>query len=267
MTRSLALFAIAISALLQLHTARADEATKVPPRYAVLSLIGENMEVIGYRWSIASNLNQNEHSAMPVPDAGFDATALRTAQEVIQAGEGKPQALLYAPTNHQLPEDPASLFHESKVELPADVAQAMQKDGASYALLITRRRHDADLQMRHGQTGSGHLEGVGYYVDQNKHMINQQTHFESRGFLAPYVSLQLSLIDVASGKIIAKREIYRSATLAAPGALETNNPWFILDESRKVARLNRMIEVEMKKAVPLLLKHDERPDDGDKSSS
>ena len=62
------------------------------------------------------------------------------------------------------------------------------------------------LRASNAWVGDGPLEGVGFYVDRYQDVVDAETGSPSRGFLAPYVSLRLSL--VALPQAIAQEKLW-----------------------------------------------------------
>lgn len=250
-------FAVTVLGLLGcIASAQADV---VPPaqKYAVISLIGEELGLIGFQPTLGSRLDRNLRSSATIAGAGFDATALRTIQESTKGFDDKAVVVLYGIKSPRLSADPSSLFALDKVVLPPSFAEVIKEDGASYLLLLTRKRNEARLQTMNTSVGAGTVQGVGYFADGQASMINHATNFSSIGFLAPYVSLQLSLVEVASGKIVGRRNVYDARVLSDDGKPPTSTPWAIVPDTQKIPYLNSLIEENLKKALPALLRGDD----------
>jgi len=236
--------------------ARAAEAAAPGVKLAVLSLIGDQMSYVGYNPSTGSLFNQNARGEVQIPNSGFDATALRTIQHMVKDTAPGMGTVLYAVSMPKLAADPTSLFANGKAVIPPGFVATMKKDGASQALLLTRRRGEAILRAYDDDLGTGKVEGVGYYLDRTAHMHNMDTGFSSRGFLAPYVWLQLTRVDLDSGRILAEQAIGDSVVLAANQSQGDENPWQIVPDARKIDQLNEMIEQGVRNSMAKVLPKD-----------
>lgn len=226
------------------HAVAASDSSK--PRYAVLSLIGEKLNVVTYQPTVNSKLDRNIKQSADLPGAPFDVTALRTIQSTIKSGDSQAQVLLYKSPSTELFGDPWALFDGGKLKLPADLVEAMKKDGATHLVLVTRNRQSANLRVAQGTIGSGRLEGIGFYIDRTRKMHNTDTGEHSVGYLAPYVYLQLSLVDLSSGAILRQESITTSNTIgSAHNPKDGFDPWQVLSPEEKMSTLDRMIEREL----------------------
>ena len=84
-----ALFAAVLCAVYSGCFAQGD-----PPRFAVLSLIGESMTVVTYQPAVGSNLDKNLHETITLPDAIFDKTALLAASDAVTTGDAGASVVL-----------------------------------------------------------------------------------------------------------------------------------------------------------------------------
>ena len=251
MTRRL----LMIAALVSLAGSAWAGENLAPPAYAIVSLIGDKVALVGYQPATGTRLNANRETFVSIADGSFDATALRSIQESAPPLAGQPATtLLYRLTSSRLSANPALLFDGDKALLPPAYADAMKNDGATRVLLVTRRRSEAVIQALNQAVGGGRIEGVGYYADTQQAMEDADTHYSSVGYIAPYVSLQLSLIDLASATVLARQSIYETRIVAASnGEQDHGDPWRLLNDAEKIELLNSLIEKGVKKAMPLLL--------------
>lgn len=222
------------------------------PRYGALSLIGREVAVVRHRKQVGSNIDRNEKSSYQLEQDLFDDEALRVIQASLEkADAGKP--LLYRSQDPALFDRPWSLFDDDKVVLPDDLVAAMKADGAQRLLLLTRHRQDADLHARNTSEGSGKLEGIGFYIDRTKKMHRSDTGESGRGFLAPYVYLRLSLVNLADRRLIGDQVIDGSRTISTAHNEDSFDPWDVLTPEQKVATLLAILDQHLGNAVPRVL--------------
>ncbi|MDC8770616.1 hypothetical protein [Roseateles albus] len=229
------------------------QAASPETKFAALSLIGDSINVVTFQTTVGSKLDRNIKQSAAIPDAPFDVTALRTIQASVKELKGPGEVLLYRSPSIDLFGDPWALFDGNKLLLPPNLVEAMKKDGASHLLLLTRNRQDAKLATTQGAVGSGRLEGIGFYIDRQKRMYNTDTLESGQGFLAPYTYLQLSLVDLSNAQVLQQQTISSSQTIGSARSKDGFDPWQALSPEDKVDTLERMIEKELRQAVPALI--------------
>jgi hypothetical protein len=101
--------------------------------------------------------------------------------------------------------------------------------------------------------GSGHLEGLGFYLDREQKLRRSDTGQLGVGFLAPYAYIKLLLIDLSSGQVEREHAIAASRTISAARNKDGFDPWQSLDAAQKLAAINGLMRGEFKKAMPELL--------------
>jgi hypothetical protein len=109
------------------------------------------------------------------------------------------------------------------------------------------------LKVRKGSVGSGHLEGIGFYVDRDARMRRSDTGEVGIGFLAPYAYIKVILVNLALGEVVREHMVTASNTISAARNKEGFDPWDALDSTQKVAAINRLVRAELNKVVPAML--------------
>ena len=253
MKRRTMLCALTATALSAGLTSPSALAAGVEPKFAVLSLIGDSINVVTFQPTVGSKLDRNIKQSAAIPDAPFDVTALRTIQASIKQLKGPGEVLLYRSPSIDLFGDPWALFDGTTLRLPPALVAGMQKDGASHLLLLTRNRQDAKLATSQGFVGSGRLEGIGFYIDRQRTMYSTETQESGVGFLAPYTYLQLSLVDLSNAQVLQQQSISSSQTIGSARSEDGFDPWKSLSPQAKISTLEWMIEKELRQAVPSLI--------------
>jgi hypothetical protein len=67
-----------------------------PRRFAVLSLIGDTMNVVTYQPAVAGNTDRNRREAHPIPGGVFDRTALLAADAALRQQDPHAAVILLA---------------------------------------------------------------------------------------------------------------------------------------------------------------------------
>jgi hypothetical protein len=239
---------VAFLACLSAITAQAGDATR---KYAVLSLIGDSMTVVGYVSATGANLSQNRSESLSLGSRVFDTTALDAVQQSLKRVESQSPIALFLGTSPALFVDQAKLFEGRRVLLTPELGAAMKKDGATHLLLVTRHRADARIRAADGYTGSGQLEGLGFYVDSYLQTLRRSDGATSQGFLAPYVYLRISLVDLATSMIEREQLITWSVMLSGYDS-ENGDPRGVLAGTRLPFLLNALTR-QIDLAVPALV--------------
>ena len=238
------------AALLLCSTAHAQTAAV---KYGVISLIGESITVSGSRPTTGSRLDQNDKLSITLPDAGFDATALRTLKAGVEQIAPQSEAQLFAIKAPKWVDTPSDLFDGDKVLMSPKLVAAMKADGATQLLLLTRYKSDTQLRFANGVEGRGRVEGLGFYVDREQSVIDSATQESSRGFLGSYVSLRLCLVDLNTSTVLKQQVIKGSNIHKLRRGHASMDPWDALSPTEKLSALGRLIEEGLTSALPTLL--------------
>ncbi len=229
-------------------------AADMPRSYAVLSLMGDRIAVVAFQMTTGSHLDTNDRSSFPVADGVFDKMALLAAMQALKRVDAAAKVTLYAPRAPGLFEDQDRFFVAGKLQLPADVHAAIREGGSTHLLLITKRRADARMQALRGKIGSGKVEGLGFYVDNSIRTRSGATGESGHGMLAPYVYMNVCLVDVLSMEVLAKQAIESTSTYSGADAKEGTHPWDALTAEQKVAILRDSIESSLAETIPKLMR-------------
>lgn len=224
-----------------------------PTSYAVLSLVGDKIDIVTYQPQIGSQLDSNTHMPLAFPSDEFDTVALRTVNRAIKASApGLPVALLAASTAETFTGQ-AAMFSGDHVTLPAEMDAAVRREGATTLVLITKHHGEARMLVQQGYIGSGKIEGLGFYVDTNTHMQAQETGERSVGFLAPFVYIDVWLIDVATGTVTRRASVASGQAISTAHNPESVHPWDVISTEAKVATLKTMLADDLAAIVPGLI--------------
>jgi hypothetical protein len=103
--------------------------------------------------------------------------------------------------------------------------------------------------------GKGRIEGLGFYLDGSVSTKVSETGDGGRGFIAPFVYIDVALIEMASSKVISKEKVVASRPVSAGQAVkDVGSPWEALSSAEKVRLVNKIIQDEIARVVPVLLK-------------
>jgi hypothetical protein len=222
-------------------------------RYAALSLLADQFDVVYARESTGSHFDRNRRRSFDAGAGTFDRIALQAVQRALQSAEpGTQLTMLSLPTTSRLYQEPDRIFDGKSVVLPGAVVDALDTAKATHLLLLTKVRADALVPLVDGATGFGTVRGLGFYVDANTRFTLRSTGETSAGVLAPFAYMRLSLVDVATGDIVRDQLVRAMRPYFAAG-VSVVDPWDVLNADQKVEALKQLLESEVGKAVPTLI--------------
>ncbi len=222
--------------------------------YAVISLIGDELNIVSYERSIRSHVDSNRRESLPTGDVVFDRTVLATAGAELKKVDASAQVALFMPRAPELFKGHDRFFDGSKATLPNAIGAELQAQGITHLVLFTKHRGEAMARGAFGRNmAHGKLEGLGFYIDRSPTMRDLETNERSQGFLAPYVYVRASLIDLADGKVLQSRLLIATQMTLASASKDRHHPWEAMDAKQKVDTLSEMLEDQVREAVPALL--------------
>jgi hypothetical protein len=177
---------------------------------------------------------------------------LFAVEEAIKRGDKDAQVVLLGARDLSLFEAQRRVLDQegsTQAFLPA-VKDAVAGAGATHLILVSKHRGEARLRMADGHVGGGTLEGLGFYLDHNVRMTNVRTGEQSRGYIAPFVYMRISLVELASGTVLREDSVVASAPMSSQKADET---WKMLSPDEKARILRGLVRRETARVLPLLL--------------
>lgn len=224
-------------------------------RVSVLSELGREILVVTYQESIGTNLDANRQQRMPVPGGAYDKAALVLAKSEIVSREPQAVVKTFVPLEADVFSARQSFATGSDSGLPADLKAALQAQGSTQLLLLSRFSTDASFQMRNAKIGSGRLEGLGFYIDNATEVDRTASGVNGRGFLGPFAYVRATLIDASSGRVIKSRVALRTNVVPASASTEgsSTHPWDALDDRRKTRVISDLLADALAELVPEVL--------------
>ena len=219
---------------------------------AVLTLMGDTLTLVNHRPETGSNIDRNLYSSVPTSASAIGnmlaTEVIEAAQRVGLPGNPELQVVIY-PGQYEAPR----WITGAKFTPPAELALAMTQSKATHLLLITPYRAPSMLKIANSSIGSGHLEGLGFYIDRELRIKRADTGEVGQGVLALFAYFKVWLIDLASGEPVHEQAITASSTLSVARNKYGLDPWDTLDAAQKILALRRLIRSELDKALPKLL--------------
>ncbi len=227
-------------------------------KYAVLSLVGDELSVVTYQPRKRTTGDENVHESLPISDGYFDKAAVLAVDAALQKrSPNTPVVFLKAPSP-ALYHDQEGLFSGSQLTAPPEIVTALKGSGATHLILLTKYRGEARLTAADRAVGAGKLEGLGFYVDRVTHLRRSDTQEDAVGYLAPYVYVTISLIDVATLEVLSTTTAKTTTTLSAARSKD-GDPWNVWTPAEKLQGISRMLQSDVRKAVPALLDDAKKP--------
>jgi hypothetical protein len=227
------------------------QAPAAPPKIAISSLVGDAMTVTVYRESTGTNMS-NASSVLKMPGPLLDMALLKAAQAAVAkaAPEAQVFALKVAVAGTNV--DPAAVVVDDKV-VPGNVlVDALRQQGFTHLLTATKYRHNNAIRLLDGSVQTkGQLEGLGFYVDPTLRVQNNRTGDLSEGIVAPYLYIQLRLVDLATLEV-RTQSITANSVAGASRNKEGVDAWGALTAQEKIQAAERLIDTNVTQAVPAL---------------
>jgi hypothetical protein len=223
--------------------------------YAILSLIGDKIYVVGHEPTTGSNKDQNRHDTMTLSDRVLDNTAVLAVDNAIKRLDARATTVSLASSDPKLYELQDRLF-EPQDRSPAlleSVKIMLQNQNATHLVLITKHRSEAKLRFAHEYRGSGKIEGVGFYLDATLPTRRSDTYARGAGFLAPFAYIKVMLVDANTMTVIREQSTDESTTLSTARAEGSLRPVDVLTGAQKVAVLQEMIGKAITRVMPDVL--------------
>lgn len=241
---------LAAAALLPLAARAAPPARN----YAVMSLVGDRLQVVGQESTTGTLLDQKPREIIEMQGDELDRAVLRTAVAAIKRAEPVSRAAPIRVNEPRYYAGQGGWISGNRATLPPEVADALRGALMSHLLLVTKHRARANLR---GNTdvaqGMGNLEGLGFYIDRESSWRLKGSGDVSRGFLAPYFHARAQLVDLATMDVLQAVTIAEGEVITASGTQKGDDPWSLLDSQGKIRTLVRMVEEQIDVAVPKLL--------------
>ncbi len=215
--------------------------------YAVISLIGDRMQLVFARGVEGQPVDRIERRYVQFEDSTIDRAALLTVNEQVKKLKpGSEPVLLQA-------------FERSYFDTSAGTAsiiewirQLVKDKKVTHVILVTKLVYGGIPQTQKPYVGSGDLEGVGFFVGREPPPAGEDPNSAGPGFLAPFAYFTLSLVELATGKVLREEKGLASRAISAT-ATDTGNPWDALSGTEKVNALTDMIRKEIATLKPKLL--------------
>jgi hypothetical protein len=201
-------------------------------RLGVVSLLGDSVRIVA-----------RETQEAVFKDVGMDAVVFDSVDRAVLAR--LPQAELRhfrAPADVDVRDQLAlGTAAARRAELPAWVLEAASEAGLSHVLLATSST--GAMEFRTGLSevvGSDVVTGIGFVVSGSGRSKNLQTGAVATGYLAPFVQMRLTLIDLASQRVVHTTSLSQGY-IVGPQETEAPDPWRFMNRQQKAKALDGLL--------------------------
>jgi hypothetical protein len=242
---------VAVFALAGALAGTAQAQAPAAPKIAITSLVGDALTVTVYREATSSNLS-NASTILKMPGPLLDIALLKVAQEAVaKAAPGATVFPLKVPLAGSNV-DPAAVVVDDKVVAGNVLVDALRQQGFTHLVTATKYRHNNVVRLADGPLSTrGSLEGMGFYVDPTLRVQSTRSVERSEGIVAPYLYIQLRLVDLATLEVRTQSITANSVTAAARNK-EGTEAWGALTAEEKIRAAESLIKMHVAQAVPAL---------------
>jgi hypothetical protein len=226
------------------------QASAAERTYAVLSLIGDKLTIARVQMATGSRLDTNTKAAIETPGGELDRAMLFAVEESIKRADGQAKVVLLGANDPALYAAQAAALDTGAPAVMPALGGVLRSANATHLVLVTKSKGEARIQVSDGFIGSGTLEGMGFYIDSDRHVLNRDNGEQSQGILAPFGYVRFSLIDLADAKTLRERKAELAPAVSSQKAVST---WQNLTPEEKVDYLKDIIRREAEDAVPKLI--------------
>jgi hypothetical protein len=223
--------------------------------YAVLSLVGDEMIIVQREMAVGSHLDTNSRQAVQMPDASIDRTVLLAVEDAVKKTDPNAKTTLLVSRRQSVYDAVArALDKNGPTEAAFEAVRPVvaSAKGATHLILVTKHKGPTRVKIHNGSIGHGNLEGVGFYVDYGSTARSPLTGDAERGVISPYAYMRVSLIDIASGKVLSEERVTGSNGYTVDSGT-IGDAWHVLSAQEKDRRLQQVLREETERAVPTVI--------------
>ena len=201
-------------------------------RVGIFSLLGDSVRIVA-----------RETQEALFKDVGMDAVALEVVGRVLQGSQPQAELRHYrAPAEVDVQDQlRIGLAAARRAELPAWVTDAVREVALSHVLLVTSSTGVMEFRTALNEVvGNDNVTGIGFVVRGAGRTKSLQTGAVSTGYLAPFVQLRLTLIDLAGPRVVHSTSLIEGYIVGASAA-ESPDPWRFISRQEKALALDTLM--------------------------
>jgi hypothetical protein len=225
-----------------------------PRKYAVLSLIGDELMLAGAEQTTGGRLDRNPRKFLEISDPFADKAALLAVHEVVKQKEGTEPMLLFG-KDRRLYQAQARMMAagENMSGLLADIRPLLANTAATHLILITKYQGEARIKLDNDTIGHGQLRGIGYYYDPNVVLQVGEARKTAVGFVAAFAYFNAAVIRLDTGAVIADQRVTASSTYTTPSSVDAEDVWGGMPAAERVRLVRDLVGREVRAVTPKLL--------------
>lgn len=249
--------------LAALLLAASVHAAEAPRKYGILSLAGDSISTVTYVPEIGSRTDTNDKQVYSLGEnTVFDEAAIRAASAAVQQVQPDAGRFLMLSTDAGLHQQQNAMFDDAAAhQADREFLKSLWKDkGITHLILVTKYRADAELKFMNESSGTGKIEGLGFYMDDRVHVVaykdKPDNHESTQGVLMPFAYVKLRLINADT--LAVEREVRlrqsQMVTYAQNADERAVRTWGALSAKEKTDYLDHLLRAAVSEGVPRLLK-------------
>lgn len=211
----------------------------------IFTLLGNSVRVVA-----------KELQEVMFKDVGMDDIALEQSQAAAKTLLPNARVSTYRAPEQPSVEEQVNIGTAAgrRGELPDWVLKAARADGLTHVLLITSNVGPMEFRTATSEVvGNNRITGIGFFVSADYRTTNTTTGAVSSGYLAPFVQLRMSLIDVARQSVVNSANLSEGVAIGPP-ANEAPDPWRFLDRAGKSRALQTLLTRNIARGANTVLK-------------
>ncbi len=215
-----------------------------PRKIAISSRIGDQLSISVARDQAGTNLTANQVDLIKMPGPALDHAVMALVQEELQKTVPKPEIATLQVAAAGTALDPAKVVEDGKVVADNPLVVALRQEGFTHLVTATKLRSRNVVKLASSQqVGRGHLDGLGFYLDFGiRTQLVGTTAGQSQGLIAPFVYVQLTLVDVANLQVAGTQVITANTVHTPTGHVSaTQNPWDVMTPDQKMRALHMLL--------------------------
>ena len=235
-----------VAALLLAAAAFASLAAQAQ-KYAVISLIGDRMELAFAKKVEGQPVDGIERRYIPLDDSAIDRAALLAANDEIKKLKPGPDPVLL------------QAFERSYFDVSGGTGAIVEwvrplvKDKkVTHAVLITKLAYEGIPDIQKPFVGNRTLEGVGFFVGRTAPLPGADPSSAGPGFLSPFAYFLVSVVDLRTGQTVREERGLASDSISAT-VTDSGNAWEALSGQQKMRKLIDLVTRELAIVMPKVL--------------
>lgn len=214
-----------------------------PLRAGILVAVGDRIAIVQQEAKVGSHLNRNVQQSTRIGPEVFQADAVLTAAGALRAALPgvKPVEMPLRPDVQTLP----WRIDGDKLSVEPVLAAALERAKVSMLVLVEPLSAPAELKLADQTMGTGRLDGLGFYVDNETPVRLRETGDYAEGFLGLYAYFRTVVVDLPTMTVKCQRRTTDSQTYLARSNSPGTHPWQALSVEQKIDGLRDIVRREL----------------------